>query len=379
MIKNFKTSTISGAKLKEARLSRGYSTAVLANIFGISAQAINKYERNVCQPGIEIFAKYITFLGFPREFFYDTPENNNTNATQILFRTQKTANDLDKDKLIVRSKWFQRIYDVVENYIDFPEVLIKQIGFQEYYDKNEIETLAIKARELLNVPNGPISNLTTIIENSGGIIVRMPVNVKKTDACSQWYNDRPLFFLTSDKMCAVRSRFDLAHELGHFFLHHLDETDIISKTDYNRMEKEADRFAGAFLLPANEFSKDIFSTSIQSFIHLKKRWKVSIGAMIYRCKDLNLLSESQIAYLWRQLAAKGYRTREPLDDTMIPEEPFILKSAIEMLDNEYILSPLQLNSIINLPINEISAICNIDPNKFNKNIPNKRIALKFIK
>lgn len=378
MITKIFPNKISGEKLKEARLAKGYSTALLANLLGVTAQAINKYEHNACQPSNEILNKYVYFLEFPIEFFYESNEHLGS-STKILFRTMKTANDLDKEKLIVRSKWLQRIYNIIESYVDFPQVLIKQVGFKDEYDNNDIESIANYARKLLNVPEGPIVNLTTIIENAGGIIVRMPVNINKTDACSQWYENRPLFFLTSDKMCAVRSRFDLAHELGHFLLHYVEQDHISTKKQHEKREAEANRFASAFLLPEKEFSKDIYSTSIQSFINLKQKWKVSIGAMIYRCKDLNLLSENQISYLWRQLSSKGYKKREPLDDILKPEDPFILKSAIEILNSENILSPIELNNILNLPVNEISAICSIDEQNFKNDIVTKRVTFKFVK
>ena len=207
----------------------------------------------------------------------------------------------------------------------------------------------------------------------------MPIKVLKTDACSQWYNNRPFVFLTSDKQSAVRSRFDLAHELGHFFLHHIDENEVVGKSSYKRLEDEANRFAGAFLLPEKEFAKDLVSTSIHHFISLKQKWKVSIAGMIYRCKDLDLLSENQISYLWRQLSSNGYRKREPLDDLLLEEKPFMLKSAIELLSKENIINPIELNKKMNLPVDEISKMCNLPEKLFSNNLVAKSLVLRRLK
>ena len=86
------------------------------------------------------------------------------------------------------------------------------------------------------------------------------------------------FFLSKDKYSNARLRFTLAHELGHLLLHanyYSFDDDISLKVINEKLEYEADYFAACFLLPAETFSKDIYSTSINHFINLKKKWNVS--------------------------------------------------------------------------------------------------------
>ena len=51
-----------------------------------------------------------------------------------------------------------------------------------------------------------------------------------------------------------RIRFDLAHELGHILLHPWSESlEMIMREEVKMREKQANMFASAFLLPADDF------------------------------------------------------------------------------------------------------------------------------
>lgn len=68
-----------------------------------------------------------------------------------------------------------------------------------------------------------------------------------------------------------------------------------------------------------------------ALIQLKKRWNISIGAMIYRCSDLGIFSEEQVLNLRRQMSMRKLRTREPLDDILPVESPAVLRKSIDLL------------------------------------------------
>ena len=164
------------------------------------------------------------------------------------------------------------------------------------------------------------------------IISRIEFGEHKIDAFSQWFNNYPYIVLGSDKSSAVRSRFDLAHELGHLILHaHIDLEALCKKDVLDRVEKEANYFAGAFLLPRDIFLSEVIYKTIDHFIMLKKRWKVSIQAMVKRCQALDIFNESQVRYLIAQINQRGYRKREPLDEVILYETPYLFKQGIKLL------------------------------------------------
>jgi Zn-dependent peptidase ImmA (M78 family) len=160
----------------------------------------------------------------------------------------------------------------------------------------------------------------------------------------------------------VRSRFDAAHELGHIILHrHIDKTCITRKADFKLIEQQAHRFAGAFLLPAQSFSNDFFSPTLDTFQALKPRWGASMQFMLHRTQELGLISETQAQRLWANCARRGWRLREPLDDEISVEEPRLLRRSFEMLINEEVqtraeilsalpYSPRDIEDLAGLPI-----------------------------
>ena len=125
--------------------------------------------------------------------------------------------------------------------------------------------------------------------------------------------------LGTDKHSFYRRQFNCAHELGHIILHErYDDLNEVDRDEYRRREDEANAFAAAFLLPARAFGRDVsvYPNKLSHYIQLKKKWNVSIMAMIMRAHSLGYLSPNQYSYLMRQMSMNGYRQKEPLDDTV---------------------------------------------------------------
>ena len=91
-------------------------------------------------------------------------------------------------------------------------------------------------------------------------------------------------------------------------------------------------FASAFLLPRDEFGKDIASypTDLRYYQFLKNKWKVSIQAMIYRTHQLGIVTDNQYQYLMRQVSKNGWRIKEPGDEPYCLNEN-IFHGAIDLL------------------------------------------------
>ena len=90
----------------------------------------------------------------------------------------------------------------------------------------------------------------------------------------------------------------------------------ISREEFKFLEKQANEFAASFLLPKEAFIKDLperYRYSLDYYVRLKKKWNVSIMAMILRAHSLGYLTENQYSYLMRQMSTNGYRLEEPLD------------------------------------------------------------------
>ena len=377
---NFNNSeNINPVRLKQARISRGYSLADLADRVGVTKQYISQCELGITSP-VNIIYKICDVLNYPISFFYKTTKRIETTSATY-FRSRKTTPKKLKEAANEKVDLFSEIKDFFEDYVNYPELnLPSNIEEKDEYTLNDIERIAMNVREYWKLGMGPIDNLISVLQENGIIISKIKVGNNKIDAFSKWVNSTPYVFLSIDKDSAVRSRFDIAHELGHILLHkYISKDDIENKVKLNQIEKEADEFAGAFLLPAESFSREIFSSSLDNLVRLKERWKVSVGCMINRCSNLGLFTDNQVSYLKKQMTYKNYWRREPLDDTIQCEIPYLYKQIVELLFENDIITKYDIVENIGINPEEIEEYCYLKSGTLSEKKNSKIISIKDFK
>jgi len=136
-----------------------------------------------------------------------------------------------------------------------------------------------------------------------------------------------------------RQRFSIAHELGHIVLR-LRNEDFI--------EKSANRFAGAFLFPKNaallELGRKRTSISLDELHLIKHKYGISMQAIIYRAKDLNIISNNFYRHLFKEFSARGYRQHEPGAEYPT-ENPKRMKKLLLRLLSEDIITILRAEEL----------------------------------
>lgn len=353
-------------RIKQARISRGLSMLELSELVEVSKQAISQYEMGKNAPSKSILNQISYILKYPTSFFYKPIPVNDNASSAVFFRSKKTTKVKALNAAREKIEIFREINDYLSEYVDFPKLDLPKIVYEEDglepIDNESIEKYAITLREYWKLGNGPIDNLINVVQKNGIMISKMSLRLNKLDAFSVWFNNKPFVFLSSDKDTNVRIRFDIAHELGHLLMHadYYTEEELKNSNIHEKLENEANRFAGAFLLPEVTFSKDVFSTSIDHFIQLKAKWKVSIGCMIYRCENLGILSTNQIKYLKDQMTTRVYWRKEPLDSTMPIEKPFAHKQAVMLLLENNIITPYQFVEDTGCNAEELEQYCFLD-------------------
>ena len=170
------------------------------------------------------------------------------------------------------------------------------------------------------LPNGPIPNMVDLIEENGGIIVPCDFGSDLIDAMSQRIDGMPALFFVNMHAPADRVRHTLAHELAHMILH------TTTLKDDDEMEREADEFAGAFMLPADEIRPQLRRFDLRQLANMKAHWKVSMQSIAYRADKLKLITPYQAKMFWIEMSKLGYRKREPVD---LPREtPSLLRRMV---------------------------------------------------
>ena len=315
-------------RLSEARELRGLTVSELSQVIGVSRQAVYRYENGTQMPSPEVFHNICSSLQFPMSFFSTPRTTQDISDRPMFFRDMKTNQEKYRK---IAYRWLQILCDQVatfENYLDLPAVVFPDYDIADPAEltNEDIDVFAEKLRKFWGLGNGPIDNVTQLLENNGFIIFRKRIEAEKMDACSLIVNGRPYILINTNKQTCSRDIMNLAHEVGHVILHQsISFTDIMSSSIFEMLEDQAWRFAKSFLMPPTVFQHEVGYPTLQHFIALKSRWRTSIASMIMHCCDLGIIDEAKKQYFFREMTRMKIRKQEPLDDELTVESSSLLR------------------------------------------------------
>jgi Zn-dependent peptidase ImmA (M78 family) len=215
---------------------------------------------------------------------------------------------------------------VIERRVALPDIQIPRHPANESTSLHEVDSIAQDVREAWGLGRQPIADVLREIERHGATAARLAL-ADNVDAFSWPGYGRPIVILGVNKQNRIRSRFDAAHELGHLVMHrdHPRPADPI-------LERQAHRFASAFLLPAACLRHEWPAGRIdwRALMEVKRRWQISLAALLYRARQDKLITETSYASATRYIARAGWRMTEPGDEGL-PERPRMLEEAVGAL------------------------------------------------
>ena len=333
-----------GDRLKKARIYRGLTVAELAEKVSQQRQTLSMYEIGKSQPANPIAEALAEALDFPKQFFYEKPEAI-SNGT-VYFRSLLTSSKKYRSEQMIKMEFLCRVYSFLQEYIDFPKCDIPT-----FPSDISPKDAALLLRKSWGLGNQPLDNLVALVEDHGILVTTFSTSTDDVDAFSKPViidgETRFLIAYSSNKTSAARIHFDIAHELGHICLHEWsDDIEELSKEEFKQREIQAHEFAAAFLLPEDTFSIDAESnpTSLVHYKQLKKKWRVSIAAMIRRAKELHIISPEEYVTMVCHMQKRGQRKEEPLDNILITSSPALLKTSVMMLLQEKVFTPREFMS-----------------------------------
>jgi Zn-dependent peptidase ImmA (M78 family)/DNA-binding XRE family transcriptional regulator len=332
-------------RLTEARDARGLTQSSLATALGRAASTISNWERGEQAPEPASLDMLAQALRVSRGYFLRPIPNYGNNA--IFFRSLANATIRARTKEKARVRWLQHISLSLQETLEFPATNFPDLGFVSFLnlDEDHLEKIAQDLRAYWRLGEGPITNMVLVAENAGVVVGIDELGSTKIDGQANWcaQDRRPYILLARDKYTAFRRQMDIAHEIAHLILH-AKVTEAELSEHFDLIEHQAKYFACALLLPHRSFSSEIFSLSLDGFLALKARWKVSVGAMIMRAHQLDLISDQAAQRLWKYRATRGWYRREPLDlpsETPV-EEPRLLRRSIDLIISENVRSKNEL-------------------------------------
>lgn len=317
------TPTFNPARLVTARERRAVTKSSLAQALALSSAQFRQLELGDFVPdsNSDIIQNIANELDFPVAFFYgdDLLEIPTKGAH---FRAPLSISKRRKAQIRAITQIAMLFRTWLEARFILPKVAIP------HYPDLPPEQAATIVRRDWDLGVLPIGDIVALLEAHGAIVFGLPQDCREIDAFSFWCDEYPYIFLNTQKS-PERTRFDVAHELGHLVQHTRERT---GDKDH---ESEAMQFAAAFLMPRESILPHASGIhSIRQVIRAKHIWRVSITALTRRLHDLGLVNTATYRDWSIRQSRLGYRTREP--DPTFPDLSQLLQNVLGFLRQDNI-------------------------------------------
>jgi Zn-dependent peptidase ImmA (M78 family)/DNA-binding XRE family transcriptional regulator len=312
-------------RLTLAREAQGWTMRQLAALIDTTASAVSQFESGLTRPSVDVLRRLAFVFGVEPPFFA-VEGTRRIDPKRCHFRRRRTSTQAERRTVLARGELRLDIAEHLAQHVNFPPEELHAIPqrLRRNTTPKGIEALADAVRDAWDLGLGPITQPMGLLEAHGVLVLEVPGHSTRLDAFSAWVGSWPIIFLASDQGSASRRRFDVMHELGHLLMHpHAHAGDP-------QREHEADAFASALLLPRYPFSRECPRRLVwPHLLELKRRWQVSLAALVRRAYDLRIFSEATYRRAFVQLAKLGWRMNEPEEPRR--ELPALLQGALNLL------------------------------------------------
>lgn len=299
-----------GQRIKQFRLVKNYSLDQLVAATGgiVSKVALSKYERELIKPSTKVLTAIAKALDVKTINLAIQP---NVKVEFVAYRKGSGLSKKEQSNLesLVSSKLEDRIK--IQDLLfasSKPNLPVKNFKVKSIED---VESYSVELRTKWKLGLDPISNITELLENNF-VHVMFVESEKSFDGISAlaYSNDTQLkaaAVVSKKNIPGERQRLNLAHELGHIVL------DVPKTLDE---EKVAFRFGGAFLAPKESLLKAVGSRRAhfqpRELFILKKIFGISIQALLFRLKDLEIISQTSFSNWYRIINKNNWKKNEPM-------------------------------------------------------------------
>lgn len=194
-------------------------------------------------------------------------------------------------------------------------------------DEESIEGFALEVREHAGLSAADaVPSAIRVAERLGCVVVPMMEELGRHVGLSIRASMIPLICVSRPSVDPLRhvpgdrQRFTVAHELGHLALH-TGHGSPQTAEQAAQIERQANRFASSFLVPADPFLDDLREAggrvTLRTLSALKEHWGVAIKALVMRCRTLGLIDDDHARSLYKQISARGWNRAEPVE---VPNE-----------------------------------------------------------
>ena len=367
-------------RLTLARVRNGWTKHRLATIVGVTPAAITQYELGQARPSGASVSRLAAQLGVPPGYFAAGRPFITVSPADAHFRSLRAARVSDREQALAIVAHLAELILVLARVVRLPAVAIGGAPAGRNHpgrqgpeprgsatglpagpdvaaeparladDDDTPERAARRLRRSWHLSPGPLPHLVRQAEMHGIVVAVARFGAsERVDAFSCWPArlDRPVICLASDRGNVLRRRFSAAHEIAHLILH---RDRPVPGSAGN--EREADRFAAEFLMPAADIVPMLpRRPDLAQLVELQQQWGVSVQALLRRCNDLGTISPHMYKRGMTAIGQLGWRRSEPALDYG-GEWPAMLAEALRLAGTRGLTEQVLANGLC-LPAAEI--------------------------
>jgi Zn-dependent peptidase ImmA (M78 family)/transcriptional regulator with XRE-family HTH domain len=325
------------ARLTQARRLAGLTKKDVADQLDVTPAAVGQYETGVSRPRPDLVPQLAKVLDVPVEFFIAGRPSQRLDSSMAHFRSLRSTPKAQRERALAFAEQVWELTYALERRVQLPPVDLPGFAGGEVHPglalPSEPTSAAQELRRQWGLGNGPVTHLVRRME-AHGIVVVLPAEADAAASTVDAFSSRsarPLVVLTRNRANDVfRHRFTAAHELGHLVLHG-------DATGDSRQEREADAFAAEFLTPQASILPLLpRRMDLGHLAGLRRTWGVSVHSLVYRCRELGVISDATASRTYQRLRAlEGQPGFAPEPVSGYPgEQPVLLSQAFDLAAQE---------------------------------------------
>jgi Zn-dependent peptidase ImmA (M78 family) len=309
--------------------------------------AISKYEAGKSTPSSRVLLDLSKALGVRTEYFFrpvkiELQEMKHRKHSHL---PKKALDQIEGD-----------VKEQLERFIELEQLLpngpVQPFKLPENLPApiatlDEVEAVARELRTSWRLGIDPIPVLTDMLEERGIKVFQSQAIDDRFDGMAATVDGIPVI-VVGRGWPGDRQRFTLAHELGHLVLQGRLASDV-------EEEAAANRFAGAFLAPADEVRKELGEKRIwlepRELEVLKKTYGLSMQGWMHRAKDLGILPDVHYVEMRKFFSSRGWNKTEP-GEQYASERPQLFDQLVYRALAQDLISESKAAELLRMPLTE---------------------------
>jgi Zn-dependent peptidase ImmA (M78 family)/transcriptional regulator with XRE-family HTH domain len=325
-----------------AREARGMNQGALAERVSMSATNLSKIERGEIGISEEHIRDIAEATDLPVHFFM---QEGNIVPQNLAYRKRLNVPQTVINTIMGRANIIRRHVQLVNGAL---QVAPPALPCWTVSESVTPQIIAGKLRQRWEINDIKSTPLLKTIEKQGIMVFSFDFETERVDSFTMLTdNKQPIIFLNK-RLEGDRMRFSLAYELGQLLMHTF--CDLTAEQDIGH---EANLFAAELLMPEKEIRKDMKEgITVTLLAALKKKWKVSMIALLYRADDLGVITANQKRYLLLQFNQLNIRRTEPEQLRIAAEMPALLRFRIGEFMKKGKLSISDVSALLCIQVDE---------------------------